>query len=52
MKLFASLIRSKKNSFRIESRIAEDTGQFSADSINKAVPNYSNRLSEYMKAGE
>jgi len=33
-----------QNSFWIKSRIGEDTGQFSAGTINKAVPSFTNSL--------
>ena len=50
-KLSWKLNPKPKSSFRIEGRIVEDTGQFSARSINNnAVPSYRNKLKECMKA--
>ena len=39
-----------QNSFWIKSHMGEDMGQFSARSINKVVPSFRNRVSEYVKS--
>ena len=51
MKLFESLIQSQKTVSELKIR-TKDTGQFSAGSINKAIPNFRKRLRRYVEADE